>query len=162
MVFVYSPISCALACGSNEARETLRCRQVCRCEERWLLPDSEDVSPNKVNSFRPRYTKLPLANLPEMVKPGTDMEAINICTYRSGRGDWRERASKEQSWHLGDPSRSQTPVVGVRQGQWGNHNPRCLRKGKSERPVVALTQGNACRAKGPCRHCVCRTKRSSA
>ncbi len=64
--------------------------------------DSEDVSPNKVNLFRPRYTKLPLAILPEMVKPATGMEEINACTCQDGRGDWGERASKEQSWYLGD------------------------------------------------------------
>ena len=54
---------------------------------RMVPSDSEDVSPNKVNLFRPRYTKLPLANLPDMVKPATDMEEINDCTCRDGRGD---------------------------------------------------------------------------
>ncbi len=63
-----------------------------------VLPDDEDVSPNKVNSFRPRYAKLPTANLPEMVKPVIDMEEINRRTYQVGRGGWRERISKEQSW----------------------------------------------------------------
>ena len=60
-----------------------------------VLSDNEDVSPNKVNLFRPRYTKLPSANLPDMVKPATDMEEIDMCIYQDGRGDWRERASKE-------------------------------------------------------------------
>ena len=54
---------------------------------RMVPSDSEDVSPNKVNLFRPRYTELPSAILPEMVKPGTDMEEINICTCQDGRGD---------------------------------------------------------------------------
>ncbi len=48
---------------------------------RRVVPsDSEDVSPNNVNPFRPRYAKLPLANLPDMVKPATGMEEINDCT----------------------------------------------------------------------------------
>ena len=47
---------------------------------RMVPSDSEDASPNKVNLFRPRYAKLPLAILPDMVKPATDMEEINICT----------------------------------------------------------------------------------
>ncbi len=47
---------------------------------RVVSSDSEDVSPNKVNLFRPRYTELPSAILPEMVKPATDMEEINDCT----------------------------------------------------------------------------------
>ena len=48
---------------------------------RRLAPsDGEDVSPNKVNLFRPRYTKQPLAILPKMVKPATNMEEINDCT----------------------------------------------------------------------------------
>ncbi len=73
---------------------------------RRVVPSgSEDVSPNKVNPFRPRYTKLPLANLPDMVKSATGMEEINDCTCQDGRGDWGERASKERSWYLGDPFR---------------------------------------------------------
>jgi hypothetical protein len=127
-----------------------------------VLSDNEDVSPNKVNSFRPRYTKLPSANLPDLVKPATDMEEINRCTYQGGRGDWRERASKEQSWYLGDPFRSMLSEVDNLQGRRGSHNPICLRQRKSERPIVMMTQGNACRVKGPYRYCVYRTERSSA
>ncbi len=67
--------------------------------------DSEDVSPNKVNLFRPRYAKLPLAILPKMVKPATGMEEINVCTCQDGGGDCGERASKEQGWYLGYPFR---------------------------------------------------------
>ncbi|MGR3178777.1 MAG: hypothetical protein ACUZ8E_12040 [Candidatus Anammoxibacter sp.] len=44
---------------------------------------------------------MPSANLPDMVKPATDREEINDSTCQDGRGDWRERASKEQSWYLG-------------------------------------------------------------
>lgn len=161
MVFVYSPISCALAYQGNKVCETLR-YDLGSCKESWLLSDNEDVSPNKVNSFRPRYTKLPLVNLPELVKPGTDAEEINACTHQDGRGGWRERASKDQSWYLGEPSHSMASGVDAMHGQRGNHNPFCLWRRKSERPIVALTQGNACRAKRLYRHCVFRTTRSSA
>jgi hypothetical protein len=58
------------------------------------LSDNEDVSPNKVNSFRPRYANYRSANLPEMVKPATDTLIIDwVC--RDGRGGWRERTSIE-------------------------------------------------------------------
>ena len=162
MIIVYSSISCALACGSNEARETLRFRTCVRCEERWFLSDSEDVSPNKVNSFRPRYTKLPTANLPDMVKPVIDMEEIDTCTYQVGRGGWRERASKEQSWYLGDPFHIIMSEVVIMKRHRRSHNPISLWQRKSERPVVVMTQGSACRAKGLCRHYVIRIERSSA
>ena len=108
---------------------------VCPVRRKVVLSDNEDVSPNKVNSFRPRYTKLPSVNLPDMVKPATDMEEINRCTYQDGRGDWRERTSKEQLWYLGDPSRSNLSEVDKLQGHRGSHNPISLRRRKSERPV---------------------------
>lgn len=162
MVIVCSPISCALARGSNEARETLRSRTCVRCEERWFLSDGEDVSPNKVNSFRPRYTKVPTANLPNVAKPAIDMEEIDTCTYQVGRGGWRERASKEQSWYLGDPFHIVMSEVDIMRRHRRSHNPISLWQRKSERPVVVMTQGNACRAKGLCRHYVIRTERSSA
>ena len=88
-----------MACESNETCETLRSGHGMSGRQRLVPLNSEDASPNKVNSFRPRYTKLSLASLPEMVKPATDMEVTNICTYQSDRGEWRERASKDLSQH---------------------------------------------------------------
>jgi len=162
LIIVCSSISCALACGGNEACETLRFRVSARCDAGWYPADDEDVSPNKVNLFRPRYANLLAANLPKMVKPVTDMEEINKGTYQAGRGGWRERASKEQHLYLGDPFRRFPSEVEVDQENRGNHNPIPSRRRKSERPVVTMTQGNACRVKGLCRHYVCRTKRSAA
>ena len=162
MIIVCSSISCALACGGNEACETLRCRVSTWCEAGWHPADDEDVSPNKVNLFRPRYTKFPAANLPEVLKPAIGMEEINTCTYRAGRGDWRERASKEQHLYLGDPFRSRCPEVGRRQRCRGNHNPISLGQRKSERLVVVMTPGNAGRAKGLYRYRVYRTEGRSA
>ncbi len=162
MIIVYSSISCALACVGNKARETLRCRPIVPAQREVVLSDNEDASPNKVNSFRPRYAKLPTANLPDMVKPVIDMEEIDICTYQVGRGDWRERASKEQSWYLGDPFRLIASEVDSMKGQRGSHNPLSLRQRESERLVVVMTQGNACRANELCRYYVNRSERSSA
>lgn len=162
MIIVYSSISCALACESNEACETLRLRPSGCSEEGWSPSDNKDVSPNKVNSFRPRYAKLLTAILPKLVKPVTDVEEINACTHQVSRGDWRERASKEHSQYLGDPSRRILPEVGGMHGHRGNHNPSCLRGRKSDRPVGMMTQGNSCRVKGPFRYRVFRTERSSA
>ena len=58
-----------MACESNGTRETLRSGHGLLGRRRLVSLNSEDASPNKVNSFRPRYTKLSLASLPEMV-PG--------------------------------------------------------------------------------------------
>lgn len=58
--------------------------------------DSEDVSPNKVNPFQPRYAKLSLVNLSEVVKPDIYNEEMCICNCRNDRGGWGGRASKEQ------------------------------------------------------------------
>ena len=54
--------------------------------EGWFLPDNEDVSPNEVNSIRPRYTKTPVVNLPTMAKPVTGAEVTNTCRHRVGPG----------------------------------------------------------------------------
>jgi hypothetical protein len=162
LIIVCSSISCALACGGNEACETLRCGVSARCEAGWYPVDNEDVSPNKVNLFRPRYTKSPAANLPKVLKPAIGMEGINVSTYRAGRGDCRGRASKEQHLYLGEPFRSRCPEVGLRQGRRGNHNPVSSRQRKSERLVRVLTSGNADRAKELCRYHVCRIERSAA
>ncbi len=162
MIIVCSSISCALACGGNEACETLRYWVLTQCEAGWYPADNEDVSPNEVNLSRPRYTNFPAANLPNVLKPAIDMEEINACTYRAGRGDWRERASKEQHLYLGEPFRSRCPEVGLRQGHRGNHNSVGSRQRKSERLVRVLTSGNADRAKELCRCHVCRIERSAA
>ena len=124
--------------------------------------DSEDASPNKVNSFRPRYTNKPTANLPNVVKPVIDIEVINMSTCQVGRGDWRERASKEQWQYLGAPCHNGTSEVDVAYGRRENNNPFSLWLGKSERRVRTVKRGNACGVKALCRYHVYRTERSSA
>jgi hypothetical protein len=162
LVIVYSPISCAMACDSNGSRETLRYGPECLCEGSWKLSDNEDASPNKVNLLRPRYAKLPTANFPKLGKPAIDVEEINTSTHQVGRGGWRERASKEQLMYQGSPTHSSLSWVDKQQRQQGNHNLCSLWIRQSERPIGMMTQGNACRVKGPYRYCVYRTGRSSA
>jgi hypothetical protein len=162
MEIVYSPFSCALARGGNEACETLRCCPLRAMRGRVAPPDGEDASPNKVNSFRPRYTKSSTANLPEMVKPATGVQAMNACVRQVDRGEWRERVSKEQSRYPGDPSRSDVVKLGVTQRTRGTHNSDNLRGRKSEWPVLALMRSNVRGAEGLHRYCVSRLERSSA
>ena len=162
MIIVYSSISCALACGGNEACETGRYGRRFLCQRGWFLADNKDASPNKVNSFRPRYAKILMANLPKMVKPVIDVEVINGCTHRIGRGGWRERVSKEQLRCPGAPSRSIGSEVDPVRELRGNHNSISLRRRKSEWLVVVMTLGNAGRAKGLHRYYVCRIERRAA
>ena len=162
MIIVYSSISCALACGGNETCETLRYWFVSQCEGGVVPSDSEDASPNKVNSFRPRYTNMPTANLPNMVKPVIDMETINMSTCQVGRGDWRERASKEQLQYLGEPYHGGISEVDVSYRRRENHNPFSLWLGKSERRIRTVKRGNACGVKALYRYRVYRTEGSSA
>jgi hypothetical protein len=162
LIIVYSSISCALACGGNETCETLRCWPVSQCEAGLVPADNEDVSPNKVNLFRPRYTNIPTANLPKVVKPVIDMEEINTRTCQVGRGDWRERTSKEQLQYLGEPFHNGKPEVGGTYGRRENHNPFSLWQGKSERRIRTAKRGNACGVKVLCRYHVYRTKRRTA
>ena len=154
MVIVHSPISCATACLGNEARETMRFWCKYWSEEGWIPLDDESVSPNPERGELDTASLhvLLTASLPEMVKPVIGREEMHVSTYRVRRGDWRERARKECAWYLGDPFRSGPLVVSGRQGHRGSHNPKSLRQRESDRRVLAMTRGNARRAKGPFRH----------
>jgi hypothetical protein len=154
LAIVHSPISCALACRGNGARETLRSRRRNRGEGGWLPPDSEVVSPNPARGELDSASlhSVLRANLPGMSKPAIVWEAMNTSTRRLSRGEWRERATKECSRYPGDPSRSLRPWVGRRQRSWESHNPSSLRRRKSDRPIVAMMRGNARGAKGPLRY----------
>ena len=47
---------------------------------------------------------LGVTNLPDWLKSVTDEEEILVCIRRAPRGGWRQRAGKEKSRNLGDPS----------------------------------------------------------
>lgn len=162
MVIVYSPISCALACGDNETCETLRYWPVSQCEAGLVPIDNEDVSPNKVNSFRPRYTKTPLASLPDMVKPVISMEEINIRTCGTVGVIGESAHRKNNLQYLGEPFHSIKSEVDDMRGRWGNNNPLSSWQGKSERLIRTMKRGNACGVKEPYRHHVYRMGRRPA
>ena len=52
-----------------------------------------------------------VANLPEMVKPVTFVQATSICRQGAVRGGWEQRAEKDRHRNLGDPSRWASPNV---------------------------------------------------
>ncbi len=164
MTIVHSSISCASACGGNKACETMRFRRKTSKRAEGDLCNSEDASPNpergELDSASLRY--MLAANLPEMAKPATSREEMNVSAYWVSRGGWRERVSREYSWYPGYPSRCTSLVVKDVQRLRGSHNPLYLRRRKSEQPIVVMTQGNACRAKGLCRYRVFKIKGGSA
>jgi len=81
--------------------ESVRCNTLAK----QVTPvDCESVSSNaKVNSLRPRYTKLGVVSQPWMLKPETYREETGISTCGAPRGDRGERAQKDAQRNLGDP-----------------------------------------------------------
>ncbi len=162
MLIVRSTCSCAVACGGNKARETLRSFAIARGEGGWYPSDGEVASPNasELDSASLRHWRL--ANLPNMAKPAIGGEATDMCTRRTARGGWRERATKESTRYPGDPFRSLDLAVESGQGHQGNHNLAALRQRKSARFIGALMRGNSRGAKGPDCRCVSTAKRGAA
>jgi hypothetical protein len=83
---------------------------------------------------------------PTRMKPDkTDREATGICSDRTFRGGWGQRAWKDQPRSLGGPvgweaKATNAPreyIIAARPGR------------ESERPIVAEKRGNAHGAKGP-------------
>lgn len=130
----------------------------------WYLPDNEVASPNTICELDSAslHNNWRTANLPNWVKPAIDGEATNASIRRAARGDWRERATKEHTRYPGDPLRGPESAVDTGQGNRGKHNPADLRRWKSERFVVAMKQGNSCRAKEPDRRRVSTVKGGAA
>ena len=162
MLIVRSTCSCASACGGDEARETGR-SALAAGEGGWYLPDNEVASPNASElDSASLHNNWRTANLPKWVKSGIDGEATNASNRRAARGDWRERATKEHTRYPGDPLRGPESAVDTGQGNRGRNNPADLRRWKSERFVVAMKQGNSCRAKEPDRRRVSTVKGGAA
>jgi hypothetical protein len=154
MLIACSTFSCALACAGDQSRETLRSLQIVYLyllhgEGGWSPPDSEDMSPNvsELDSASLRY--LLAVILPKVMKPATSEEATSMSTHWVIRGAWRERVSKDWQQVPGEPPRCIFVEVSEIQGCRGINNPVFCRRRKSERPIVAEKQGNACGAKGP-------------
>ena len=162
MIIVCSSTSCALACEDNNTCETLRYWPKSQCEAGVVPIDNEDVSPNKVNSFRPRYTKTPSASLPDMVKPVICMEEINTRTCETVGVIGESAHRKNNVQHLGEPFHSIKSEVDDMQGQRGNNNPSSSWQGQSERLIRTMKRGNACGVKELYRHHVYRMERRPA
>lgn len=162
MIIVCSSTSCAMACGGNEACETLRYWPKSQCEAGVVPTDNEDVSPNEVNSFRPRYAKAPLASLPKMVKPVICMEEINTRTCETVGVIGESAHRKNNAQYLGEPFHGIKSEVDDMQGQQGNNNLLSLWQGQSERLILTMKRGNACGVKELFRHHVDRIERRPA
>ena len=104
----------------------------------------EPVSRNANELDSASLRKVGVANLPDWTKPAIIGEATLVRSRWAPRGGWRQRAGKEKSRNLRDPSRPAR--LAVRR----DVNPS--RPGReSEGIVVAGKQGNSCGAKGS--HC---------
>jgi hypothetical protein len=68
-------------------------------------------------------TRLVVASLPKMVKPEISSEATSVCRMGTARGEWEQRAEKEMSRNLGDPSGwAQTQPAGRMHKACGAHS----------------------------------------
>ena len=159
MTIVRTSCSRALAYGGNKVCETLRSDS--SGETGWFPVDDECTSPNASEPDSASLHKWRLVSLPDMVKPATGGEVTDASIRQDVRGDWGERVQKELTWYPGDPYRKPWSAVGWGEANRGSHNPVELRWRKSERPIGAKKEGNACGAKGLPRRCVYRTERSA-
>jgi hypothetical protein len=151
MSIAHSTFSCASACNGNKARETLRsCKCKCKLhgEWGWSPQDNEDVSlsASELDSASLHYSLA--AKPPDWLKPANNEEVMSISTHCAIRGDWRKRASKDCRETPGYPLRRIPSGLMVRHKLMGIHNHECSRGWRSERPILAKKQGNACGAKG--------------
>jgi hypothetical protein len=128
MLIAHSTFSCALAYEGNRLRETLRLKTgniPAFSEDGGTPPDGEDASLSvcKLDSASLRQSLV--VKLPKKLKPAIDREGMGKCTYRTIRGGWRRRVSKERR---GTPRRP-FPMPGQEgidvlpeQRAMGNHN----------------------------------------
>lgn len=152
MLIAHSTFSCALAYEGNRLRETLRLKTVnisAFSEDGGTPPDSEDASLSvcKLDSASLRQSLV--VKLPKKLKPAIDREEMSRHTYRTIRGGWRRRVSKERRGTPGDPFQCLVKRVLTEQRAMGNHNHCFCWQRESERSIVALKWGNSHRAKRP-------------
>ena len=110
----------------------------------WIKPASRSASEPETASLH----QVRVANLSDVPKPEIRREVIFICSGGTFRGKRGQRAGKVGLGSLGDPCcrlRHKRDKVHIESIRWA------LGVWESERPVVAMKQGNACGAKGPWR-----------
>ena len=125
MLIAHSTFSCALAYKGNRLRETLRLKTVnisAFSEDGGTPPDSEGASLSvcKLDSASLRQSMV--VKLPKKLKPAIDREEMSRHTYRTIRGGWRRRVSKERRGTPGDPFQCLVKRVLTEQRAMGNHN----------------------------------------
>ncbi len=161
MLIAYSTFSCASACNGNNARETLR-SCLSHGDWGWSPYDNEDVSLSASELDSASLHKSLAAKLPDLLKPVNNEEVMSKCTHCASRGDWRKRTSKDCRQVPGAPLRYNPSGLMVITTLEGINNRKNSRGWKSERPIVAMKQGNACGAKELHRHHVYIKERRSA
>lgn len=161
MLIAHSTFSCASACNDNSARETLR-SCILHGEWGWFPHDNEDVSLSASELDSASLHKSLAAKLPDLPKPVNNEEEMSNRTHCATRGDWRKRMSKDCREVPGDPLRCNPSGLMVSTTLGGINNRKCSRGWKSERPILAMKQGNACGAKGLYRSHVLIKERRSA
>jgi len=148
MLIAHSTFSCATACNGNNARETLR-SWFPHGEWGWSPYDNEDVSLSASELDSASLHNPLAAKLPDLPKPANNEVVMSKSTHCASRGDWRKRTSKDCRETPGAPHRRKPSGLMGRHKLMGINNRECSRCRKSERPIVAKKQGNACGAKGP-------------
>lgn len=158
MEIAHSTLRSALACGGNEACETLRLAKP--GEAGWHLSTPKMRAQRKRTRFGLVILAM-VAILPGMVKPATDGNGMGRWTRQAIRGDWGGRVLKV--WHQVWGG----PILQLDKKGMSNNNDResitcMLANWESERLIVAEKRGNTSRAKGPYHTHVCMEKRRPA
>lgn len=152
MLIAHSTFSCALAYEGNRLRETLRLKTVnisAFSEDGGTPPDSEGASLSVCKLDSASLRQSVVVKLPKKLKPAIDREEMSRHTYRTIRGGWRRRVSKERRGTPGDPFQCLVKRVLTEQRAMGNHNHCLCWQRESERSIVAMKWGNSHRAKRP-------------
>ena len=102
----------------------------------------------QVNSIRPRYTNRS-GQAAGKAEANTDYEATSNCSSQAPRGDWRQRASREQSRHLGGPPSDPSAGHVDRSNKPQESITAAWLSWESERGIRAEKPGNAGGAKAP-------------
>lgn len=95
MLIVRSTLRCALACGGNEARETLRL--VKRLAKWFGTHQHRSREPSESEPVSASLHKLEATNLPELGKSAAYEELTEECPHGATRGDWGGRATTVHS-----------------------------------------------------------------
>lgn len=99
-------------------------------------PPSEHVSRNASEPDSASLYKFLVANLPDERKPATRTEERNANRCGARRGDWGERAPKERSRDLGEPTWRKEPAQGERGVALWSGVVACDEKGESDRALT--------------------------